>query len=54
MWKKENPHALSVGMQTGAPSVENSMEFPLTKMDLLYDSLIPLLGAWLRKLTTLI
>ena len=29
MWRKENPNELLVGMQTGAATVENSMEFPL-------------------------
>ena len=28
MWGKGNPSALLVGMQTGAATVENSMEFP--------------------------
>ena len=28
MWGKGNPGALLVGMQTGAATVENSMEFP--------------------------
>ena len=28
MWRKGNPHALLVGMQIGAATVENSMEFP--------------------------
>ena len=28
MWRKGNPSALLVGMQTGAVTVENSMEFP--------------------------
>ena len=28
MWRKGNPSALLVGMQTGAAIVENSMEFP--------------------------
>ena len=28
MWRKGNPSALLVGMQTGAATVENSMEFP--------------------------
>ena len=28
MWKKENPSALLVGMQTGANTMENTMEFP--------------------------
>ena len=26
--EKKNPHALLLGMQTGAATVENSMEFP--------------------------
>ena len=28
MWRKGNPRALWMGMQTGAATVENSMEFP--------------------------
>ena len=28
MWKKGNPHALLVGMQIGAATVENSVEVP--------------------------
>ena len=28
MWKKENPSALLVAMQTGVAILENSMEFP--------------------------
>ena len=28
MWRKGNPSALLVGMETGAATVENSMEFP--------------------------
>ena len=28
MWRKGNPSALLVGMQTGAATVENSIEFP--------------------------
>ena len=28
LWRKGNPSALLVGMQTGAASVENNMEFP--------------------------
>ena len=28
MWGKGNPSTLLVGMQTGAATVENSMEFP--------------------------
>ena len=28
LWRKENSSTLLVGMQTGAATVENSMEFP--------------------------
>ena len=28
LWRKGNPSALLMGMQTGAATVENSMEFP--------------------------
>ena len=28
LWRKGNPSALLVGMQTGAATVENSLEFP--------------------------
>ena len=28
MWRKGNPHALLLGMQTGAATVESSMELP--------------------------
>ena len=28
MWRKENPSALLVGMQTGAATLENSIELP--------------------------
>ena len=28
MWRKGNPSAVLVGMQTGESTVENSMEFP--------------------------
>ena len=28
MWRKGNPSALLVGMQTGAATVESSMKFP--------------------------
>ena len=28
MWRKRNPHALLVRMQTGTPALENSIEIP--------------------------
>ena len=47
MCRKWNPTALLVGMQTGAATVENSMEFPQKlKMDLPFDPVIPLLGIY--------
>ena len=54
MWRKGNPCALLVGMQTGAAAVENSMEFPQKiKTGTAYDSVISLLGIYLKKPETL-
>ena len=33
MWRKGNPSALLVGMQTGAATVKNSVEFPQKAKD---------------------
>ena len=45
MWRKGNPYALLMGMQTGAATVESSMEIlQKLKMDLPFDQVIPLLG----------
>ena len=45
MWRKGNPCALLVGMQTGEATVENNMEFPQKlKMELPFDPAILLLG----------
>ena len=33
LWRKRNPSALLVGMQTGEATVENSMEFPQKTKD---------------------
>ena len=42
MWRKGNPSALLVGMQTGATTVENSMAFPQKfKTELPYEPAIP-------------
>ena len=50
MWRKGNPLALLVGMQTGAATVENSMEVPLKlKIGLPYYPAITLLGRYLPK-----
>ena len=47
MWRKGNPSALLVGMETGAATVENSMEFPQKlKMELHFHLAIPLLGLY--------
>ena len=48
MWRKGNIFALLVGMQTGAATVESSMEIYLKilKMDLPLDPVIPLLGIY--------
>ena len=55
MWRKGNPCALLVGMQTGAATVESSMEIPQKlKMDLPFDPAIPLLGMYPKELKTLI
>ena len=45
-----------LGMQIGAATVESSMEIPQEKikMDLPYDSVIPLLGIYQKKPETLI
>ena len=45
MWRKGNPNALLVGMQTDAATVENSMGFPQKiKVKLLFYPAILLLG----------
>ena len=47
MWRKGNPSALLVGLQTDASTAENSIEFPQKlKMELPFDPIIPLLGLY--------
>ena len=47
MWRKGNPSALLVGMQTGATTMENSMNFlRKLKMDLPFEPAILLLGLY--------
>ena len=48
MRRKRNPFALLVGMQTGAATLENSMEVPQLKIKLPYDPAIVLLGVYPR------
>ena len=50
MQRKGNPNAPLVGMQNGAATVENSMEFPQkVKNELPYDPAIPLLGIYTKE-----
>ena len=50
VWRKGNAFALLVGMQTGAATVESSMEISQKlKMDLPFDPAIPLLGIYLKE-----
>ena len=50
MRRKGNLSALLVGMQTGAVTVENSMEFPQKlNMELPFDPVIPLLGIYPKR-----
>ena len=54
MWRKRNPFAL-LGMQTGAATVESSMEIAQKiKMDQTFDPVILLLEVYQKKLKTLI
>ena len=47
MWRKGNTLVLLVGMQTGAASLENSVDVPQKfKIELPYDSAIALLGIY--------
>ena len=47
MWRKRNPFALLVEMQTGAATLENSMEVPQKiKNRTTYDPAIVLLGIY--------
>ena len=50
MWRKGNPSALLVGMQTGTATTENSMEFPRKiKKENAFDPVIPFLGIYPKK-----
>ena len=55
LWRKGNPSALLVELQTGAASVENSVEFPQeTKNGTAFYLAIPLLGLYPKNSETLI
>ena len=50
MWRRGDPFALLVGLQIGAATVENSMNFlKILKVDLPFDPAIPLLGMYPKK-----
>jgi len=54
IWRKRNPDAWLVGMQTGATMMENSKRYlKKLKLEVPYDSAIPLLGIYLKKMKTL-
>ena len=53
VWGKGSPGALLVGMQTGAATVESSMELP-QKIKNGTNQVIPLLGIYPKKPKTLI
>ena len=54
MWKKGNPSALLVGMQTGAATVESSMGIPKKlNMDLPFDLAVLVLGIYPKESKTL-
>ena len=47
MWRKGSPSALLVGLQTGATTMANSMEFPQkNENESAFDPAIPLLGLY--------
>ena len=48
MWGKGSPRTLLLGMQTGAATVENSMEVS-QNIKTVTDPVIPLLGVYLKK-----
>ena len=49
MWRKK-PLCTVVGMQTGAATLEDSMEVPQKMKELSYDSVIALLGIYPKKI----
>ena len=54
MWRKGNSCTPLVGMQTGVPNVENTMEASLkTKRELPHDPAIPPQGIYLKEIKTL-
>ena len=55
MWRKGNPFALLVGMWFGTATLKSSMEISQKlKIDLPFDTVIPLLGIYPEETKTLI
>ena len=55
MWRKGDPGALFMGLQIGAVTSENSIEFPQKiKIELPYNPAISLLHIYPKKFKTLI
>uniref|UniRef100_A0A9L0IQS4 Uncharacterized protein n=1 Tax=Equus asinus TaxID=9793 RepID=A0A9L0IQS4_EQUAS len=55
VWIEGNLYTLLVGMQTGAATLENSMEIPQKlKIELPYDPALPLLGIYPNNLKSTI
>ena len=55
MWRKGNPFALLVRMQTGVATMNSHIEIPQKlKMDLSFDPAIPHLGIYLKEPKTVI
>ena len=53
MWRKGNPLRLLAQIETGAATVENSMEVPQKiKMEMPFEPDIPLLGIYTKNLRT--
>jgi hypothetical protein len=53
MWQNKNPYTLLEGMQISTTIMENNMEIPQkTKLELQYDSVIPLLGIYPKECKT--
>ena len=50
MWRRGTPHALLVGKQAGAATVEHMWSFlKKIRMELPFDPVIPFLGIYLKK-----
>lgn len=52
LWRKNNSYVLLVGMYISTSIMENSLEIPqkAIKLELLYDSFIPVFGCYPKEL----